>query len=289
MSVQSRDDIGLAVANSLAAIDAGAREVVCTVNGAGAGAGFTAIDEIVMAVAARGKDLGFETGVARDRLHRTGRLHAYLTGLEPQPRRVDIQSPATDASAPGTKPAPLETRYQGLGYALSPEELQRVAEDFAVLASRKDHVLDEDLISILHHGVMEDAPAVYRLTSFEVRSDDDQSEANVVITGDLDDAKSGVGVGDGPIAAVFEAMEGLTDFRVVLQDLTIRSATPGRDALGEVTIHASIDGQTFTGRGADTDVVRASALAYLHAVNKAHVARTLEEGHLTSLSDAWGV
>ena len=79
------------------------------------------------------------------------------------------------------------------------------------------------------------------------------------------------------------------DFRVVLDDLTVRSATPGRDAVGEVSIHARVDAHTFTGRGAHTDVVRAAAQAYLHAVNKAAAARVLEEAHLESTANQWGV
>jgi 2-isopropylmalate synthase len=89
--------------------------------------------------------------------------------------------------------------------------------------------------------------------------------------------------------AAFAAMESVLDFRVVLDDLTVRSATPGRDALGEVSIHARVDAHTFTGRGAHTDVVHAAAQAYLHAVNKAAAARVLEEAHLESTADQWGV
>jgi 2-isopropylmalate synthase len=183
----------------------------------------------------------------------------------------------------------LEKRYEALGYTLTPEDLARVTEAFTTLADRKKTVLDEDLLSILHHGVMEDVPERYRLTALDVRCGADVSEARVELSSEEDPPRSAHGAGDGPIAATFAALDGLLDFRVTLEDLTIRSATPGGDALGEVSIHASIDGHTFTGRGAHTDVVRASADAFVHAVNKAAAARVLEERHLAATSDAWGV
>ncbi len=288
VSTQCYDDLGLAVANSLSAIEAGVRQVHCTVNGSGERAGITPLEEVVMALAVRGSDIGFGTGIVRESLYRTRRLHAYLTGIEPQPDRTGEVVEVQAAQVAGQH-YPLEERYEALGYTLSPEELGRVSDDFSALAERKHVVLDEDLISILHHGVFDDAPETYRLSGFEVRCGEEVSRAELIVEGDLHPPKFGVGTGDGPIAAVFDALDGLTDFRVVLKDLTVRSATPGRDALGEVFIHASVDGQTFTGRGADTDVVRASARAYLHAVNKASAARVLEEDHLTARSDVWGV
>ena len=321
VSTHCHDDLGLAVANSLAAVEAGARQVECTVNGIGERAGNAALEELVMAMRVRGDGLGHETGVRTERLYRASRLLAHLTGIEPQPnkaivgrnafaheagihqhgvindpRTYEIMTPRM-VGAPGTELVMgkhsgrhgLEARYRALGYTLSPEELERVSRDFTALADRKKQVLDEDLLSILHHGVLEDVDEVYRLSWLDVRCGADVSNASVVIDSDDGPPRTATGSGDGPIAAAFAAMDGLLDFRVVLQDLTIRSATPGGDAIGEVSIHASIDGHTFTGRGAHTDVVRASAQAYLHAVNKAAAARVLEESHLAAISDVWGV
>jgi 2-isopropylmalate synthase len=200
-----------------------------------------------------------------------------------------VGAPGADRGHKPPGPEGLEARYQALGYVLTPEELERVQRDFTALADRKKVVLDEDLLSILHHGVMEDVEAVYRLSGLDVRCGSDGSEASVVIESAGDPPRTGRGDGDGPIAAVFAAMDSVLDFRVVLQDLTIRSATPGGDAIGEVSIHATIDGHSFTGRGAHTDVVRASADAFLHAVNKAAAARALEASHLAEISDVWGV
>jgi 2-isopropylmalate synthase len=163
-----------------------------------------------------------------------------------------------------------------------------VTRDFKALADRKKTVLDEDLISILHHGVMEDVPELYHLKSLDVHCGGDVADAGVeIITAGK--TLKGRAKGDGPIAAAFAAVEAVLDYRVVLDRFTIRAATPGQDAVGEVAIEARVDGHTFTGRGAHTDVVRASAEALLHAVNKAAAARALEESHLAATSDSWGV
>jgi 2-isopropylmalate synthase len=320
LSTHCHDDLGLAVANSLAAVEAGARQVECTINGIGERAGNAALEEIVMALRVRHENLGHETGIHTERIFRTSRLLSYLTGIEPQPnkaivgrnafaheagihqhgvlndrRTYEIMTPEM-VGAPGTDLVlgkhsgrhGLEARYKALGYALTPEQLKRVTKDFKQLADRKKTVLDEDLISILHHGVMEDVPEVYKLVSLDAHCGGDVSEARVSIEGEGKVMK-GEGKGDGPIAAAFSAMDAVLEYRVVLERFNIRAATPGRDALGEATIQARVDGHTFTGRAAHTDVVRASAEAYLHAVNKAAAARALEASHLAATSDSWGV
>jgi len=321
VSTHCHDDLGFAVANSLAAVGAGARQVECTVNGIGERAGNASLEEVVMALTVRADAHGHETGVRTERLYRTSRLLTYLTGIEPQPnkaivgrnafaheagihqhgvindpRTYEIMTPEK-VGAPGTELVMgkhsgrhgLERRYEALGYTLTPEELNRVSDAFKALADRKKQVLDEDLLSILHHGVMEDVDERHRLEALEVRCGGEVSEATVVLAVEGEPSVSARGTGDGPIAATFAALDAVLDFRVTLEDLTIRSATPGGDALGEVSIHAAIDGHTFTGRGAHTDVVKASAEAYLHAVNKAAAARVLEEKHLAATADAWGV
>ncbi|HET9948137.1 MAG TPA: 2-isopropylmalate synthase [Longimicrobiales bacterium] len=317
LSTHCHDDLGLAVANSLAAIGAGARQVECTINGIGERAGNASLEEIVMALYVRRELLGYETGIRTDRIYRTSRLLSYLTGIEPQPnkaivgrnafaheagihqhgvlndrRTYEIMTPEL-VGAPGTELVMgkhsgrhgLEARYEALGYKLTREQLQRVTRDFKALADRKKVVLDEDLISILHHGVMEDVPEVFRLSQLEVRCGGESSSASAEVLSD-GEPRRGEGSGDGPIAAVFAALDAILEQKVVLERFSIRAATPGRDALGEVTIEARVDGHTFTGRAAHTDVVRASAQAYLHAVNKAVAARALEASHTAAVTEA---
>jgi 2-isopropylmalate synthase len=321
VSVHCHDDLGLAVANSLAGIEAGARQVECTVNGIGERAGNAALEEIVMALRVRRDALAHETGVRHERLHRASRLLSYLTGITPQPNKAIVgqnafaheagihqhgvlADPRTyEIMTPEMVGAPasnlvlgkhsgkhgLEARYRAMGYELTPEELERVARDFKRLADRKKEVLDEDLLSILHHEVMEDVADVHVLESLDVSCGGEVAVATLTVTNAGKGRSTTSASGDGPIAAAFAAAEELVDFKVVLEDLHIRAATPGRDALGEVAIKARVDGHTFTGRGAATDVVLASVQAYLHVINKAEAARALEARHLASVADAWGV
>jgi 2-isopropylmalate synthase len=320
LSTHCHDDLGLAVANSLAAIHAGARQVECTINGIGERAGNAALEEIVMALVVRGESLGHETGIHTERIYRTSRLLSYLTGVEPQPnkavvgrnafaheagihqhgviadrRTYEIMTPEMVGQA-GTELVlgkhsgkhGLAERYKRLGYTLSPEELKHVTRDFKELADRKKVVLDEDLISILHHEVMEDVAEVHRLVALDVHCGGDVSTAKLSIESE-GETRTAEGSGDGPIAAAFVAIDSILDTHVVLERFSIRAATPGRDALGEVSIQARIDGHTFTGRGAHTDVVRASAEAFLHAVNKAAAARSLEGSKVAAASEMGGV
>jgi len=319
LSAHCHDDLGLAVANSMAAIGAGARQVECTINGIGERAGNAALEEIVMALQVRHENLGHETGIHTDRIYRTSRLLSYLTGVEPQPNKAivgrnafaheagihqhgviksrltyEIMTPEM-VGAPGTELVlgkhsgkhGLAARYSTLGYSLTPEELRRVTRDFKELADRKKTVLDEDLISILHHEVMEDVPEVHVLVALDVRCGGDVSTATVSIESG-GTTRKGEGSGDGPIAAAFAAIDSVLEISVVLERFTIRAATPGRDALGEVSIQVRIDDRTFTGRGAHTDVVRASAEALLHAANKAAAARSLGESHLAATTPTGG-
>ncbi len=321
VSVHCHNDLGLAVANSLAAVEAGARQVECTVNGIGERAGNAALEEIVMALRVRSDRLGHDTGLRTEGLYRASRLLSHLTGIHPQPNKAIVgrnafaheagihqhgvlQDPGTyEIMTPAMVGAPgselvlgrhsgrhgLEARYRDLGYSLTPEELERVTRDFKALAERKKDVLDEDLLSLLHHGVMDDVPEVHGLEALEVVCGGDVSRARVTLLTESGVPRTAEGDGDGPIAATFAAIDRLMDFNVVIEDLELRATTPGRDAMGDVTLRARIDGQTFTGRGGHTDVVYASARAYVHAINKAEQARVLEARGLARAADLWGV
>ncbi len=321
VSVHCHDDLGLAVANSLAAVDAGARQVECTVNGIGERAGNAALEEIVMALRVRSDAGGHDTAVRSEGLYRASRTLAHLTGIHPQPNKAVVGRNAFSHEAgihqhgmlqdPGTyeimtpamvgQPASdlvlgrhsgrhgLEARFRKLGYTLTPEDLDRVSRDFKDLAKRKKDVLDEDLVSLLHYGVMDDVPEVHRIGDLTVTCGGDVSRARITLESEGGLPRTAEAEGDGPIAATFAATDRLVDFNVVVEDLQLRAATPGRDAVGEVAVRARIDGQTFTGRGGHTDVVYASAKAYLHAINKAEQARILEARGLARAADLWGV
>lgn len=321
LSVHCHDDLGLATANTLAAIEAGARQVECTVNGIGERAGNAALEEIVMALLVRSASFPFHTTVQPREIFRTSRLLSLLTGIQPQPNKAIVGRNAFAHEAgihqdgilkerttyeimdPRTVGVPesqlvlgkhsgrhaLARRYRELGYELDGEDLDRAYRLFKLLADQKKSVLDEDLISIFHHGAMDDVPHAFRLRALHVACGTRRAHAQVRVA-DADQREHvAEGEGDGPIAATFSAIDAAVGRRVELEDLVVRAATPGRDAVGEVVVRTRVEGRTFTGRGASTDVVDAAARAYLHALNKGEHARGLEARALEAANDMWGV
>jgi 2-isopropylmalate synthase len=308
VSVHCHNDLGLAVANSLAAIDAGARQVECTINGIGERAGNTALEEIVMALVVRNDAYPHHTGINTREIHRSSQLLSYITGIHPQPNKAIVGKNAFAHEAgihqdgiikerttyeimtPEMVGVPesqlvlgkhsgrnaLNRRYRELGYELTAEALEQAYKLFKLLADQKKSILDEDLISILHHGTMEDVPSRYKLQTLDVVCGKRQAEARVRLLDSGVETELAVGVGDGPLAAAFAAVDTLLPFRPELEDLTMQANTPGRDAVGEINLRLKVEGKTFTGRGASPDVVDGAVRAYLHALNKAAHALTLE-------------
>jgi len=321
ISVHCHDDLGLAVANSLVALEAGARQVECTINGIGERAGNAALEEVVMALRVRADGYPFATGVSSGELFRTSQLLSYLTGIHPQPNKAIVgrnafaheagihqdgvikERTTYEIMTPAMVGVPesqlvlgkhsgrnaLVRRYHELGYELNLDDTARVYKLFKMLADQKKEIFDEDLISIIHHGTMEDAPRVHRLRGLEVQCGAGRSRATVrLVIGDHPE-RACVAEGDGPLAAAFAAVDELVEFRTELEELEVHSATPGRDAVGEVSLRLKVNGCTFTGRGASTDIVAAGVRAYLVALDKAAQARVLEAEHLEAASYLWGV
>jgi 2-isopropylmalate synthase len=181
----------------------------------------------------------------------------------------------------------LALRFAQLGFEPDEVELERTYQLFKLLASQKKEILDEDLISILHHGALDAAPHHYRLRGLEVVCGSNPSHARVRISKGGEECEA-TASGDGPIAATFAAINTLVERRVELEHLIVHAVTPGVDAVGEVSLRARIDGRTFTGRGASPDVVNGAARAYLQALDKSETARELEASALER-SSLWGV
>lgn len=321
VSVHCHDDLGLAVANTLAAVEAGARQVECTVNGIGERAGNAALEEVVMAVRTRGDVVPYETGVNAPELYRSSQLLSYLTGIHPQPNKAIVgrnafaheagihqdgmmKNPSTyEIMTPEMVGAQatqlvlgkhsgrngLAHRYRELGYELNADDLERAYRLFKMLADRKKTILDEDLIAILHHGLMEDAPRTYRIHELQVVCGKTTAEARLSMSEGDAEPRLAIAFGDGPIAAALAAVDSLLDFDAQLEDLQIHSATPGEDAVGEVTVRVRAQGRLFTGRGASPDVVYGAVRAYLHALDKAAQAVQIEAQVLERSSYLWGV
>ena len=319
LSAHCHDDLGLAVANSLAAIEAGARQVECTVNGIGERAGNAALEELVMASRVRGAALEVECRVDSREIYRTSQLLSYLTGVFPPPNKAIVGRNAFAHEAgihqhgmlqngltyeiirPEMVGIPrstlvlgkhsgrhaLERRYQELGYQLEEEELAEVYQSFIALAERKREILDEDLLTLVHES-FHDAPEEFQLTHLRVVCGSVTATAEVRLTGPWSGERSARGTGDGPIAAAFAAVSEILGRTVEVLSLNLRSVTPGRDSVGQVFLQAKIDGLTLSGHGASTDIVEASARALVHALNKARHAERLEDSSLNSVY-LWGV
>lgn len=299
LSVHCHNDLGLAVANSIAAIQAGARQVECTINGIGERAGNASLEEIVMALRVRHDLLPFTTGIHTEQIYKTSQLLSNITGIMVQPNKAivgknafaheagihqhgmlsnkltyEIMTPESVGVRQSTLVLgkhsgrhALKQRFEEMGYQLSRAELDKAYKLFTKLADRKKEVFEEDLMAILQDG-LRDIPETYALRLVQALAGNHKpSTATVVLERD---GKVFVqsATGDGPVAAAYEAIDQITGLRGQVVDYTIRSVSRGRDAVGEVFVHVDFDGRMFTGKAASTDIVDASARAYLHSVNK---------------------
>ena len=318
-SAHCHDDLGLAVANSLAAIEAGVGQVECTVNGIGERAGNAALEEIVVAGRVRPHAVSFRCRVNPQELYRTSQLLSHVIGVFPQPNKAvvgrnafaheagihqhgvlqngltyEIIRPeevgvARSSLVLGKHSGrhALERRYHELGYDLDETALARLYEEFMTLADRKREILDEDVLALLH-GRFHDAPEAYRLTHLKVTCGTVSASADVRLAGPGTGDRGATATGNGPIAATFAAIAKVVQRQVDVLNLTVQSVTPGRDSLGQVLVQARIDGKTLSGHGASTDIVEASARALVHALNKVSHADELENQSLNA-SYYWGV
>ncbi len=308
LSVHCHNDLGLAVANSLAAVEAGARQVECTVNGIGERAGNASLEELVMALYVRRDLLPYTTGVVTTEIYKSSQLLSSITSMHVQPNKAVVGKNAFAHEAGIHQDGVLKERrtyeimtpesvgiktnrlvlgkHSGrhalgkkladLGYRLTRPELDKAYARFIDIADQKKEVFDEDLIAIVHDG-MREIPETYRLALLQATAGS-QKPSTATVTLEVEGREEvACAVGDGPVAATYTAIDQITRFRGRLLDYAIRAVSRGRDAIGEVTVHVDFSGRTFTGKAASTDVVDASARAYLHAVNKAlHLSRSLQ-------------
>jgi len=319
LSAHCHDDLGLAVANSLAAIEAGAGQVECTINGIGERAGNAALEEIVMAARVRPQVIAFHCGVNPREIVRTSRLLSHEIGVFPQPNKAIVgrnafaheagihqhgmlQNGLTyEIIAPETVGAggssmvlgkhsgrhALERRYRDLGYEPDANTLEQLYQAFIELADKKRQILDEDLLTLLHEGFHR-APEVYNVTELRVTCGTDTALAEVRMAGPGFTDRRASAPGNGPIAATFAAIGEAVGRTIEVIDLSVQSVTPGRDSLGRVLLQVRVDGKSLSGHGASTDIVEAGARALVHALNKADHADGLETAALSS-SYFWGV
>lgn len=301
LSVHCHDDLGLAVANSLAAVAAGAGQIECTINGIGERAGNCALEEVVMTLRTRHEKFRCETGIHTQRLVPTSRLLSKITGLEVQRNKAivgrnafahesgihqdgmlkerstyeimrpeDVGLEKTDlVLGKHSGRAALADRARALGFNITAEQLQLVFERFKELADKKKDVYDGDIAALIQQEISGGTEVAWSLVRFEVSSGSNRlPRVCLTLKHDGQEFTKEVEQGDGPIDAAFWAVESLTGYKVVCRDYQVRSATLGRDALGDVQLEIEHEGQLYKGRGVSTDTVEATLLAMLNAVNR---------------------
>ena len=310
LSTHCHNDLGMAVANTLAAVEAGARQVEVTVNGIGERAGNAALEEIVMALRTRGDHYdGLTTNIDATRLFPASRMVSTLTGLAVQRNKAivgqnafaheagihqdgvlkhretyEIMNPA-DVGIGGNQLVlgkhsgrhAFRERVAALGYSLGDEQMQSAFEAFKRLADKKKEVYDEDVEAIIDDMLEagDAAPRRWRLEGLQVTAGGDQvtPTATVKLVDPDGELRTDAAIGDGPVDAIYSAVQRIVGGNFTLADWRIRAVTGGKDALGEVNLELSDDtGARAGGRGLGTDVLNASALAYVSAVNRLTVA-----------------
>jgi 2-isopropylmalate synthase len=302
LSTHCHNDLGLAVANSIAGVQAGARQVECAVNGIGERAGNAALEEIIMLLDTRRDELGYTTGAVTKEIARTSRIVSRLSGYAVQPNKAIIGRNAfahesgihqdgvlkerstfeiMDAKSIGLDSNQLvlgkhsgrhalQDALSQLGIEINGQALNTAFKRFKEIADKKKQVTAMDLEALVTDELREDAGLGYTLEWFEVESSSRRPpHARVAVRTPDDDLVEGAFGGDGPIDAVFHAINAATGVNARLRDFNIGAVTGGQDALGEGSIVVEVDGYTGSGQAVATDIVDACARAYLRALSNA--------------------
>ncbi len=310
ISVHCHNDLGLAVANSLAAVRAGARQIECTINGIGERAGNCALEEVVMAMRVRKDQFkGISTGIISEHLYGASRLVQSITGLPLQrnkaivgdnafahesgihqdgmiknPENYEIITPQS-VGVPGTTlvlgkhsgRAALGKRLNELGLPIQESDIGKLFDAFKALADRKKEIYDGDLIALVEEVIRGSVVSAWKLDYLHASSSSGEGAGtSALATATVKLTKDGKTVtdaatGDGPVDAVVKALNRICSVDGVVEDYRLRAVTKGGDALGEVSIRANVGGVVIGGKGLSTDIVHASAMAYLDAINRAGI------------------
>ncbi len=299
ISVHCHNDLGLATANAIAAVLNGARQIECTVNGIGERAGNTSLEEVVMIIYTRKEYLKLITGIKTTEIYNTSKLLTRITGVAVQPNKAIVGANAfahesgihtdgllkdkityeimTPESVGVTKSSLVLGKHSGRhamkdelhkrGYDLSDEMINRIFERFKELADKKKDLYDEDLETIVAEIVLR-APEKYKLINLNVISGS-FAIPTATVQMEVDGALiKDVGMGDGPVDAALKTIAKITRTKSTLLKFSVDAITGGTDAQGVVTVRLEEDGREIVGRGAHNDIIMASVLAYLNALNR---------------------
>jgi len=301
LSVHCHNDLGLAVANSLAALGEGARQVECTLNGIGERAGNTALEEIVMALRTRQDFYGLSTGINTKHLYPLSRKLSHITGMAVQRNKAIVGQNAfaheagihqdgmlkerstyeimrpEDVGIARTELVlgkhsgrhALKSRVTDLGYHLTDDQLNKLFEEFKKLADKKKEVYDADIEALAENQLQAGTTNTWTLAGFtSTAGTGSQTSAAVALKLANGDVKRDSAVGNGPIDALFKAINRVTGIPVKVVDYRVRSVTQDMDAMGEAQVEIDHDGRRSRARAVSVDVIEASALAYLEVVNR---------------------
>ncbi|UCH44767.1 MAG: 2-isopropylmalate synthase, partial [Nitrospiraceae bacterium] len=299
IAVHCHNDLGLAASNSLAAVLNGAGQIECTVNGIGERAGNCSMEEVVMAIRTRKDIFQADTNIRSEEIMRSSRLVTKITGMTVQPNKAIVGANAFAHESGIHQDGLLKekttyeiitpetiglhktkfvlgkhsgrhafrTRLTELGYDLSDDLINSAFERFKKLADQKKEIFDEDLEAIVTED-QSTVPEIYRLEDMFVSAGMHQQPEGSVKIRVGDQVVEETAQGDGPVDAVFKAIRSITKTQSKLLKYEVKAITGGTDALGEVVCSLEEDNMAVSGHGADTDVITASAKAYINAINK---------------------
>lgn len=300
LSTHCHNDLGLAVANSLAAMRAGARQIECTINGIGERAGNAALEEIVMAIKTRPDFYKVETAIDTTMITRISKLVSSITGFQVQynkaivganafahesgihqdgmlknrstyeimtPESVGLEKTSLRLGKLSGRAA-FKDRLKEIGYELSEETLAETFQKFKDLADKKKEILDEDLVALIDDSIMHEK-ARYSLMSLDVKcGSGKEAEASIKIKIDTEEVATTFRSKDGPVDAIFSAISKLIPHNASLELYQVQAVTEGTDAQANVAVRLKQNNRIFTANGADTDVLAASAIAYINCLDK---------------------
>ncbi len=322
LSTHCHDDLGMAVANSLAGIQAGARQVECTINGIGERAGNAALEEIVMALRVRKDQFGgADTNVDARQLSTLSKLVSTYSGFTVQPNKAIVGKNAFRHEAGIHQDGVLKradtyeimkpedvgqdgetirlgrhsgrhglfTRLDKLGLTVTDADADTIYGKFVEMADRKKEIYDEDLMHLVGMMNLPAPPQHYRLERMDIHvGTERRPEAKIALRiGKSDEVREASASGDGPVDAIYSAIDLAVGSPFDLNSYTIRSATEGQDALGEVAVRVTHSGKLFSGRAAGTDILRASAEAYIDALNHVETHRASDEYVISAIADSY--
>ncbi len=299
ISVHCHNDLGLAVANSLEALKNGARQVECTVNGLGERAGNASMEEIVMAIKTRQDLFNLTTSINTKEIFKASRLVSKLTGFVVAPNKAIVGGNAFRHEAGIHQDGILKKRQtyeiikpedvgftgeglvlgkhsgrhafaerlKSLGFKLNEAEILKAFERFKIVADKKKQVFDDDLIAIIDDE-LKTAQEIWQLEELTITSGTKITPSASIKIKSKSKSFTATSSGDGPVDACYKAIDKITKTKGELSDYSIQSVTKGKDALGEVSVKVRFKGKEFSGRGTSTDILEASAKAYINSINK---------------------